>query len=107
MANMYLICMCLLRGIGTARWGRDRRSSEPRAMPILSRVSATALGFAVLLTGAGAAFAGLGQPTPWEMGMQDAASPVMRDVSGFNDFLFWVTTAIAVFVLVLLLVIMV
>jgi cytochrome c oxidase subunit II len=76
-------------------------------MPVFSRLSAAALTIGLLLTSAGAAFAGLGHPTPWEVGMQDPASPIMQDVSGFNDFLFWVTTAIAAFVLILLLVIMV
>jgi cytochrome c oxidase subunit 2 len=36
------------------------------------------------------------------MGMQIPVTPVGRDIFGFNTFLFWITTAIAVFVLVLL-----
>jgi cytochrome c oxidase subunit 2 len=60
-----------------------------------------------LLASVGAAFAGLGQPSPWQMGLQDSATPVMDDISGFNTFLFWITTAIAVFVLVLLAVVIV
>ena len=71
-------------------------------MPVLSRLSATALIFGILLASAGAAFAGLGQPSPWQMGLQDSATPVMDDITSFNTFLFWITTAIAVFVLVLL-----
>ncbi len=76
-------------------------------MPGLSRLSATALIFGILLASAGSAFAGLGQPTPWEIGLQDSASPIMDDVTGFNTFLTWVTSAIAVFVLVLLAIIIV
>jgi cytochrome c oxidase subunit 2 len=71
-------------------------------MAVISRLTAGAATVGALLLSAGAAFAGLGQPTPWELGLQDSASPIMDDVSGFNDFLFWVSTAIAVFVLVLL-----
>ena len=69
-------------------------------MPVLSRLSA--LVFGILLASAGAAFAGLGQASPWQMGLQDSASPVMDDITSFNTFLFWLTTAIAIFVLVLL-----
>jgi cytochrome c oxidase subunit 2 len=36
------------------------------------------------------------------MGLQDSATPVMDDITSFNTFLFGITTAIAVFVLVLL-----
>jgi cytochrome c oxidase subunit 2 len=60
-----------------------------------------------LFAGASTAFAGLGQPTPWEMGLQDAASPIMADIIGFHTFLLWVITAITVFVLALLLIIMI
>jgi cytochrome c oxidase subunit 2 len=77
------------------------------AMPVLSGLSATALIFGILLASAGAAFAGLGQPTPWQMGLQESASPVMDQISTFNTFLFWITTAIALFVLILLAIIIV
>jgi cytochrome c oxidase subunit II len=76
-------------------------------MPVLSRVGATALIFVISLAGAGAAFAGLGQPSPWQMGLQDSATPVMDDITSFNTFLFWLTGAIAVFVLILLAVVIV
>jgi cytochrome c oxidase subunit II len=76
-------------------------------MPRLSRLSATALIFGILLASAGSAFAGLGQPTPWQIGLQDSASPIMEQISRFNTFLFWLTTAIALFVLILLAIIIV
>lgn len=77
-------------------------------MPVLSRVSATALIFGILLASAGAALAQVvGQPTPWQMGMQLPVTPVGQDIYSFNTFLFWITTAIAVFVLVLLAIIIV
>jgi len=71
-------------------------------MPVISRLTAIAATVGALLASAGAAFAGLGQPSPWQIGLQGSASPIMDDVSAFNTFLTWVTTAIALFVLVLL-----
>jgi cytochrome c oxidase subunit 2 len=58
----------------------------------------------ILLASAGVAWAGLGQPTPWEMDLQDSASPVMQDVAGFHFFLLWVIALISAFVLGLLLI---
>ena len=101
---MYLVRMSWLRGAGTAKTGRDRGRSEPRVMPGLSWLSATALIFGILLASAGAAWAGLGQPTPWQMDLQDAASPVMQDVASFHFFLLWVIAVISAFVLALLLI---
>jgi cytochrome c oxidase subunit 2 len=99
--------MSWLRSAGAAKTSRDRGRSEPKAMPRLSRLSATALIFGILLASAGSAFAGLGQPTPWQIGLQDSASPIMDQISRFNTFLFWLTTAIALFVLILLAIIIV
>jgi cytochrome c oxidase subunit 2 len=50
------------------------------------------------------AFAGLGQPSPWELDLQDAATPVMADIIGFHTFVLWIITAITIFVLILLLI---
>jgi cytochrome c oxidase subunit 2 len=57
-----------------------------------------------LLVSAGAAWAGLGQPTPWQMDLQGSASPVMEDVASFHFFLLWVIAVISAFVLALLLI---
>lgn len=76
-------------------------------MPALFRLPTYALTGAILLGGGGAASAGLGEPTPWQIGMQESASPIMGDITWFNTFLFWITTAIAVFVLALLAIIMI
>ena len=59
------------------------------------------------LLGAGAAMAGLGQPSPWQFGLQQSATPVMDNIIWFHDFLLYIITAIAAFVLVLLLIVMV
>jgi cytochrome c oxidase subunit II len=59
------------------------------------------------LVGARVAMAGLGQPSPWQFGLQQSASPVMDNIVWFHDFLLYIITAIAGFVLVLLLIVMV
>ncbi len=71
-------------------------------MKVFSRLTTIGMTAAALLASATAAFAGLGQPSPWQMGLQELATPVMDDITSFNTFLFWITSAIAVFVLVLL-----
>jgi cytochrome c oxidase subunit II len=58
-----------------------------------------------LLSTSGVASAGDGQPSPWQIGLQDAASPVMEDIVWFHDVLLWIISAIAGFVLVLLLIV--
>src|SRR5690348_6071569 len=70
-------------------------------MPVLSVLSAIAL---ILLARPGAAWAALGQPVPWQMDLQDSATPVMQDVASFHTFLLWVIAVISAFVLVLLLI---
>jgi cytochrome c oxidase subunit II len=73
-----------------------------RTIAIAAAVTALAL-----LVPEGAALAGMGQPTPWEIGLQDAATPVMEDVVWLHDFVLWIVTAIVLFVLALLLIIVV
>lgn len=53
------------------------------------------------------AAAGLGFPSPWQLGLQDAASGGAESVHSFHDFLLWITTVITLFVLALLLYVMV
>jgi cytochrome c oxidase subunit 2 len=53
------------------------------------------------------ALAGLGQPSPWQLGLQESASPVMTDIIWFHDFLLYIITGIAGFVLALLIVVVV
>ena len=60
-----------------------------------------ATGVALFAAG-GVAWAGLGQPTPWELGLQQSGSPVMDDIVWFHTYLVWLIAAIALFVLVLL-----
>src|SRR5580658_10595779 len=71
-------------------------------MPQFSRLTDIVLTLGTVLASAGSALAGVGQPTPWQLGLQDASSPVMVDIVWFHDFLVWIISAIALFVLVLL-----
>ncbi len=72
-------------------------------MKVILRLSAIAAAAGALLASAGVALAELGQPSPWELGLQDAGSPVMADIISFHNFLLWIITAISAFVLILLL----
>ncbi len=76
-------------------------------MPALFRTIVIAALAAALLTPGGAAFAGLGQPSAWQIGLQQSATPVMDDIVWFHDLLLWVIAAIVAFVLALLIIIMV
>lgn len=70
---------------------------------LISAFSITAFGFCF----PGAALAGTGQPSPWQLGFQPAATPVMRDITWFHDFLLYIIVAITLFVVVLLGIVMV
>ncbi len=56
---------------------------------------------------AGAAMAASGQPSPWEYGLQGAATPVMESLTSFHTYLVYIITAIVLFVLALLVIIVV
>ena len=71
-------------------------------MPVLFRTIAIAALAALLLVPDGAALAGLGQPSPWQLGLQQSASPVMDDVIWLHSFVMWIITAVTIFVLGLL-----
>jgi cytochrome c oxidase subunit II len=74
-----------------------------QAIGVFAAALITALGL-----GGGSAWAALGQPIDWQLGLQDAGTPVMEDIVWFHDYLLLgIITAIALFVLVLLLIIMV
>jgi len=75
-------------------------------MPVFSRLSAYAATIGALLAGTGTAALALGQPTPWALGLQDAASPVMADIHWFHNVLLVIIIAITAFVLILLLTVM-
>jgi len=55
------------------------------------------------LTGLFSAPAFAKQPEPWQLGFQEAYSPIMEQMTAFHDLLLWIIFAISIFVLVLLL----
>jgi len=76
-------------------------------MLVLKRLIAfVATNLAVFDSG-GFALAQTGQPHPWQLGLQAAATPVMDDIIWFHDFLLYLITAITLFVLALLVIVMV
>ena len=50
----------------------------------------------------GVALAGTGQPSPWQLGLQGSASPVMESIASFHNLVMYIITAITLFVLFLL-----
>jgi cytochrome c oxidase subunit 2 len=74
-------------------------------MLVLKRMAALAA--MIGLVGGGSALAGVGQPSPWQLGFQQAATPVMDDIAWFHDFLLVIITAITLFVLALLVIVIV
>ena len=78
-------------------------------MPVMRtiRYAAVLLPAVAALAAGGVAFAGMGQPSPWQMGFQGSAAPTMDDIVWFHDFVLWIIIVITVFVLALLLIIIV
>jgi len=73
----------------------------------MSKIGHRLMGLAVAgaaLAAGGAAFAAgeLGQPAPWEMTLQESATPVMDNITWFHNFLLVLITVITLFVLALL-----
>ena len=64
-------------------------------------------GAGMALVAGGTASAELGQPAPWEYKLQEAATPVMENITWFHNFLFVLITVITLFVLALLIIIVV
>jgi len=75
-------------------------------MRLFKRLIGLSVAISTILAG-GAAFAEYGQPQPWQLGLQNSASPVMTDIIWFHNYLLWLIAAIVLFVLVLLIVVLV
>jgi heme/copper-type cytochrome/quinol oxidase subunit 2 len=86
---------------------RLKERGAEKEMPVFLRLTAIALSVGGLLASAQAALAGVGEPRPWQLGLQDAATPVMVDLTWFHDFLLWIITGITIFVLALLAIVVV
>ncbi len=59
------------------------------------------------LVAGGIGFAEMGQPAPWELTLQEAATPVMENIIWFHNFLLVLITVITLFVLALLVIVVV
>ncbi|WGD32491.1 cytochrome c oxidase subunit II [Ancylobacter sp. WKF20] len=57
------------------------------------------------LVAMGGAVAGTGQPSPWQINLQGAASPVMETMHSFHAFLLAIIVAVVLLVLVLLIIV--
>ncbi|WP_038361701.1 cytochrome c oxidase subunit II [Bosea sp. 117] len=68
------------------------------------RAAGIATGLALLAASAGGALAGTGQPSPWQINLQGAASPVMESIHSFHFFLLVIIVAVVLLVLALLVV---
>jgi cytochrome c oxidase subunit II len=66
-------------------------------------VSAALVAFAV----SSPAVAGMGQPSPWQMGFQESATPIMEQITNFHTYVTIIITLIALFVLGLMIYVMV
>jgi cytochrome c oxidase subunit 2 len=66
-----------------------------------AKVWAAMVGAAVSFTATGVWAAG-GEPKPWQIDFQPAASPVMENIEDFHRLLVWLITAISLFVLALI-----
>jgi cytochrome c oxidase subunit 2 len=71
-------------------------------MLVLKRMTALVVTIVAMLAGGGAALAEFGQPAPWQLGMQQSATPVMDNIVWFHDYLLYFIGAITLFVLALL-----
>ena len=69
-----------------------------RTLTFLAALGALAL--------SGPALAGDGQPSPWQIGFQESASPVMTQITEFHTYVNIIITLIALFVLALLVYVM-
>jgi cytochrome c oxidase subunit 2 len=78
-----------------------------KTMLVHKRLIAFVVTGVTVLSLGGLALAATGQPQPWELGLQPAATPVMDDIIWFHNFLLWIIGVISLFVLVLLAIVVV
>jgi cytochrome c oxidase subunit II len=76
-------------------------------MQVIYRVCVAALLAVTALVGAGAAWAGFGQPSDWQIGPQESVTQVMDDIVFFHNYVLVFITIITVFVLALLVIVIV
>src|SRR3974390_2370247 len=83
--------------------GRFRQGAHS-TMLVLKRINACVVMAVTVLVG-DVALAATGQPEPWQLGLQQAATPVMDNIIWFHNFLLWLIVAITLFGLALLMIV--
>jgi cytochrome c oxidase subunit 2 len=97
-AKTPIVC-CIAAGRGLGRTKRE----EPEMRPTLNRIHHLAFtAFFVLAGLLPAAAAQRGQPSPWEINFQPAATPIMEFIETFHNWLLVIIGLIMLFVTVLL-----
>jgi cytochrome c oxidase subunit 2 len=76
-------------------------------MPMFKRLTVLAATCVAMGAGGGLAHGSLGQPSPWQLGLQQSATSVMDGITSFHNFLLILITLITVFVLGLLVIVMI
>lgn len=66
------------------------------------RLTLMTAALAATIAAAAPAFAGYGQPSPWQLGLQEAVTPVFHQAHAFHNFVLVIITVITLFVLGLL-----
>ena len=66
-----------------------------------------AIALVAAMASSGVALAALGHSVPWQMTLQDSASPVMDSINSFHTLVMYIITAIVLLVLVLLVIVIV
>jgi len=74
-----------------------------RTLTVLAALAGLAMGSLAL---SGAALAEVGMATPWQMGFQKSASPIMTQITDFHTYVTIIITVIALFVLGLMIYVM-
>jgi cytochrome c oxidase subunit 2 len=74
-----------------------------RTLTVLAALAGLASGGLAL---SASALAGDGQPSPWQMGFQKSASPIMTQITDFHTYVTIIITFIALFVLALMIYVM-
>lgn len=87
--------------------GGGRRGNRVEGLKAILRsatacLRSSALAAAGMLAMVTAAQAGLGQPTPKQIGLQEPATEIARQIVSFHDILMWIITIITLFVAALL-----
>jgi cytochrome c oxidase subunit 2 len=93
-------------GSGKSGFGPGRAASAMEGH-MIRKLTLLATLLAVALPVAAAAQTLVGQPSPWELGLQPAAGDRMRDIIGLHTFVLYIITIISLFVAGLLILIMV